>query len=72
MNTFLIKMPELVLTFNTFSFDSEHYQQISGVVMGTKMGHNYANVFVSVVENKSLKSTPIPYLITFVHRLMTV
>ena len=32
------------------SFDCEHYQQISGVAMGTKMGSNYANLFVGYVE----------------------
>ena len=29
--TTLIRLPELVLTLNNFSFDGEHYQQISGV-----------------------------------------
>ncbi len=38
------------LTLNNFSFDGEHYQQISGVAMGTKMGPNYANLFVGFVE----------------------
>ena len=33
----LVRLPELVLTLNNFSFDGEHYQQISGVAMGTKM-----------------------------------
>jgi hypothetical protein len=30
-------LAELVLNFNNFSFDDEHYQQISGVAMGAKM-----------------------------------
>ncbi len=38
----LVQLAELVLTLNNFSFDGEHYQQISGVAMGTKMGPNYA------------------------------
>ena len=37
----LDQLAELVLTLNNFSFDGEHYQQISGVAMGTKMGPNY-------------------------------
>ena len=43
-------LPQL-LTLN-FSFDSEHYQQISGVAMGTKMGPSYANLFVGYVEKQ--------------------
>ena len=50
--TTLIRMAELVLTLNNFSFDGEHYQQISGVAMGTKMGPNYANLFVGFVEKQ--------------------
>ena len=30
----------MVLTLNNFSFDGEHYQQIGGVTMGTKIGPN--------------------------------
>jgi hypothetical protein len=33
----VIRLAELVLNFNNFSFDDEHYQQISGVAMGAKM-----------------------------------
>ena len=45
----LVRLAELVLTLNNFSFDGEHYQQISGVVMGIKMGPNYANLFVGFI-----------------------
>ncbi len=48
----LVRLVELVLTLNNFSFDDEHYQQISGVAMGTKMGPNYANLFVGFVEKQ--------------------
>ncbi len=48
----LVRLAELVLTLNNFSFDGEHYQQISGVAMGTKMGPNYANLFVGVVQKQ--------------------
>ena len=44
--TILIHLAELVLTLNNFSFDGEHYQQISFVAIGTKMGPSYANLFV--------------------------
>ena len=48
----LVRLAELVLTLNNFSFDGEHYQQISGVAMGNKMGPNYANLFVGFVEKQ--------------------
>ena len=50
----LVRLAELVLTLNNFFFDGEHYQQISGVAMGTKMGPNYANLFVGFVEKTDL------------------
>ncbi len=39
----LVRLAELVLTLNNFSFDGEHYQQISGVAMRIKLGPNCAN-----------------------------
>ena len=50
--TTLVRLAELVLTFNNFSFDGEHYQQISGVAKGTKMRPNHANLFVGYVEKQ--------------------
>ena len=34
----LLRLAELVLTLNCFSFADSYYKQISGVAMGTKMG----------------------------------
>ena len=58
----LVRLAELVLTLNNFSFDGEHYQQVSGVAMGTKMGPNYANLFVGFVEKQIFEqyTDPIP------------
>ena len=58
----LVRLAELVLTLNNFSFDGEHYQQISGVAMRTKMGPNYANLFVGFVEKQTFEqyTDPIP------------
>ena len=60
--TTLIRLAELVLTLNNFSFDGQHYQQISGVAMGTKMGPSYANLFVGYVEQQIFEwyTGPIP------------
>ncbi|CAH3110115.1 unnamed protein product, partial [Pocillopora meandrina] len=42
----LLRLAELVLTLNCFSFGGNHYKQTNGVAMGTKMGPSYANLFV--------------------------
>ena len=46
------RLAELVLNLNCFDFDGNYYQQVGGVAMGTKMGSNYACLFVGYVENK--------------------
>ncbi len=58
----LVRLAELVLTLNNFSFDGEHYQQTSGVAMGTKM----LTCLLVLWKNKSLNNTLIPHLITLV------
>ena len=49
----LLCLAELVLTLNCFSFADNHYKQVNGVAMGTKMGLSYANLFVGYIENQS-------------------
>ena len=48
----LLRLAELVLTLNCFSFADSYFKQINGVAMGTKMGPSYANLFVGYVEHK--------------------
>ena len=48
----LLRVAELVLTLNCFTFSGEIFKQINGVAMGTKMGPNYANLFVGYVEEQ--------------------
>ena len=48
----LLRLAELVLTLNCFTFSGEIFKQINGVAMGTKMGPNYANLFVGHVEEQ--------------------
>ncbi len=62
----LVRLAELVLTLNNFSFDGEHYQQISGVAMGTKMGPTLLTCLLVLWKNKSLNNSLIPHLITLV------
>ena len=48
----LLRLAELVLTLNYFSFAGSYYKQINGVAMGTKMGPSYANLFVGYIEHQ--------------------
>jgi len=50
--TTLTCLAELVLTLNAFSFNNKFYHQVGGVAMGSKMGPNYACLFVGYVEEK--------------------
>ena len=48
----LLRLAELVLTLNCFSFGGNYYKQTNGVAMGTKMGPSYANLFVGFIEHQ--------------------
>ena len=53
----LEEMLTLVLKNNNFTFDGNHYLQINGTAMGTKMAPSYANIFVGDLEEQSPLST---------------
>eukprot|EP00061_Rhincodon_typus_P013130 g39311.t1 len=48
--TILLRLAELVLTLNNFSFNSPHFLQVKGVAMGTGVGPRYACLFVGYIE----------------------
>ena len=48
----LLRLAELVLTLNCFSFGGNYYKQSIGVVMGTQMGPSYANLFVGFIKRQ--------------------
>ena len=48
----LLRLAELFLTLNCFSFAGNYYKQINGVAIGTKMEPSYANLFVGYVEHQ--------------------
>ena len=52
----LLRMAELVLTLNTFEFNGEFYKKTGGVAMGSRLGPNYACLFVGYVEERMLSS----------------
>ena len=45
----LLRLAELILTLNRFSFGDNYY---IGVAMGIKMGPSYANLFVGFIEHQ--------------------
>ena len=61
----LLRLAELVLTTNTFSFNGSFYLQTSGVAMGIKLGPSYACLFVGYQEYLIMNSYrgPFPCLI---------
>ena len=48
----LTSLAELVLILNAFTFNGDFYKQIGGVAMGSKMGPNYACLFVGYIEEQ--------------------
>ena len=48
----------MILTMNNFSFNDNHYLQIHGTAMGTKMAPAYANLFLGYFEANALENAP--------------
>jgi hypothetical protein len=42
---------------NNFTFDGNHYLQINGAAMGSKMAPSYANIFMGDLEERLLLSS---------------
>ena len=53
----LVTMPTMVLKKNNFTFNGDHYLQINGTAMGTKMAPSYANIFMGKLEKQLLESS---------------
>ena len=56
--TRLCDLIELILTNNTFTFNGQHYSQVNGTSMGTKMAPSYGNIFMGKFEQEALASAP--------------
>ena len=48
----LVRLAELALTLNTFSFNGNFYRQTGGVAMGSRLGPNYACLFMGHIEEQ--------------------
>ena len=54
----LCDLIRMILTMNNFSFNGDHYLQIHGTAMGTKMAPSFANLFLGYFEANALKNAP--------------
>ena len=50
---------EFTLTHSQFKFNNDHYLQIKGTAMGTKMIPAYANISMDAIETSFLSSSPL-------------
>jgi hypothetical protein len=55
---YLVKLLKLVLNLNNFEFNGQHYTQINGTAMGTKMAPSYANLFMGKIEKSLMTRAP--------------
>ena len=53
----LVEMLTLVLKNSNFTFDGNHYLQINGTAMRTKMAPSYANIFMGDLEERLFLSS---------------
>jgi hypothetical protein len=59
----IIRFIKFILSKNNFSFNNDHYIQIQGTAMGTKMAPSYANIFMGELEGRFLHTcTRLPLL----------
>jgi hypothetical protein len=51
----VVRMMDMVLENNNFSFNGKHYVQIKGKAIGSHLGMNYASVLLGSWEKHCLK-----------------
>ena len=51
-----VQLLTLVLNHNYYTFNGEHFLQINGTAMGTKMAPSYANIFMGKLEKLIIQS----------------
>lgn len=61
----ILKFTELVLTCNNLPFQGNHYVQLTGTAMGTKMAPTYANLYMGHLEDQLLEHTILKPLVWF-------
>ncbi|XP_012941014.1 uncharacterized protein LOC106012483, partial [Aplysia californica] len=54
----ICQLLELVLTLNNFSFNDQHFLQLTGTAMGTPVAPSYANIFMAEFWRKNIAPLP--------------
>ena len=54
----LCDLLRMILATNNFTFNQQHYLQIHGTTMGTKMAPSFANLFLGIFEINALSNAP--------------
>ena len=54
----LCDLIRMILTMNNFCFNDNHYLQIHGTAMGTRMAPSFANLFLGYFEANALEKAP--------------
>ena len=54
----LCDLLRVILAMNNFIFNQQHYLQIQGTAMGTKMAPSFANLFLGMFETNALTNAP--------------
>ena len=62
-NTSLCQMLDMVLTMNNFRFNEQHYLQMGGTAMGTRVAPTYANFFMGDFEDTHIYTYPLQPLL---------
>ena len=56
---FILSLIKFVLTHNNFTFNDQHFLQLMGTAMGTRMGPGYACLFMGKFEQDFLEEAPL-------------
>ena len=62
-NSGLAELISKILNKNAFIFEEQHYLQVHGTAMGTRMAPSYANLFMAQLERKLLDNASMKPLI---------
>lgn len=62
---YLVDLLTLVLECNNFVFNGQHYLQVCGTAMGTRVAPSYANIFMGRLESQLLRQSPLQPLSWF-------
>ena len=56
---FIMLLLRLVMEKNIFTFNEQHWLQLLGTCMGTRVAPSYANLFMGLLEKKMLNACPV-------------